>query len=101
MTSCEALYDKPYKSPMCWIEVGKSSIIILELIPKTTIKINTICEHLLGAQSRHESHANNERRTLEFQEREITFNKVQPRRQIIRFGKNGKLSLRYIGSFEI
>ena len=40
-------------------------------------------------------------RPLEFEVREPVFLKISPIRGVMRFGKSGKLSLRYVSSFEI
>ena len=47
------------------------------------------------------SYADNRRRDLEFQVRDHVFLKVSPSKGVMRFGKKGKLSQRYIGPFEI
>ena len=41
------------------------------------------------------------RRPLEFEVRDHVFLKVMPKRGVVRFGKRGKLSPRFIGRFEI
>ena len=41
------------------------------------------------------------RRPLEFEVRDHVFLKVMPKRGVVRFGKRGKLSPRFIGPFEI
>ena len=41
------------------------------------------------------------RRTLEFEVSDRVFLKVMPKRRVVRFGKHGKLSPRFIGPFEI
>ena len=41
------------------------------------------------------------RRPLEFEVGNHVFLKVMPKRGVVRFGKNDKLSLRFIGPFEI
>ena len=41
------------------------------------------------------------RRTLEFEVRDHVFLKVMPKRRVVRFGKRGKLTPRFIGPFEI
>ena len=41
------------------------------------------------------------RRPLEFEVGDHVFLKVMPKRGVVRFGKHGKLSLRFIGPFEI
>ena len=41
------------------------------------------------------------RRPLEFEVGDYVFLKVMPKRGVVRFGKRGKLSPRFIGPFEI
>ncbi|KAL5574805.1 hypothetical protein UlMin_016504 [Ulmus minor] len=53
------------------------------------------------AQSRQKSYADRRRRPLEFKEGDMVFLKVAPMKGVMRFGKKGKLSPRYIGPFEI
>ncbi|KAL5542425.1 hypothetical protein UlMin_010135 [Ulmus minor] len=53
------------------------------------------------AQSRQKSYADRRRRPLEFQVGDLVFLKVAPMKGVMRFGKKGKLSPRYIGPFEI
>ena len=56
---------------------------------------------LLTAQSRQKSYADIRRRPLEFEVGDHVFLKVMPKRGVIRFGKRGKLSPRYIRPFEV
>ena len=42
-----------------------------------------------------------QRRPLEFEVGDRVFLKVMPKRGVVRFGKHGKLSPRFIGPFEI
>ena len=42
-----------------------------------------------------------QRRPLEFEVGDHVFLKVMPKREVVRFGKRGKLSSRFIGPFEI
>ncbi|XP_017976429.1 PREDICTED: uncharacterized protein LOC108661944 [Theobroma cacao] len=53
------------------------------------------------AQSRQKSYVDNRRRDLEFQVQDHVFLKVSSTKGVMRFGKKGKLSPRYIGPFEI
>ena len=64
-------------------------------------KIKTIQEHLRAAQDRQKSWADSNRRPLEFQVGEHVFLKISLTKGVIIFGARGKLSLRYIGPFEI
>ena len=52
MTPYEALYGRPCRSPLCWTEVGESSITSLDLIRDTSEKVSLIRQRLLTAQSR-------------------------------------------------
>ena len=47
----EVLYGRPYRSPICWTEVGESSITGPDLIRDTSEKVGLIQKHLLTAQS--------------------------------------------------
>ena len=51
--------------------------------------------------SRKKSYADRRCRPLEFEAGDHVFLKVMPKRGVVRFGKWGKLSLRFIGPFEI
>ncbi|XP_038880499.1 uncharacterized protein LOC120072162, partial [Benincasa hispida] len=53
------------------------------------------------AQSRQKSYADNRRKELEFKVGDHVFLKVAPMKGIMRFGRKGKLSPRFIGPFEI
>ena len=83
MPPYEALYGRPCISPLCWTEVS------------------LIRQRLLTAQSRQKSYADVRRRPLEFEVGDHVFLKVMPKRGVVRFRKRGKLSPRFIGSFEI
>ena len=101
MAPYEALYGRPCRSPLCWTEVGESSITGPDLIRDTSEKVSLIRERLLTAQSRQKSYADVRRRPLEFEVSDHVFLKVTPKRGVVRFGKRGKLSSRFIGPFEI
>ena len=97
----KALYGRPYRSQICWTEVGKSSITGPDLIRDSSNKVDLIRKRLLTAQIRQKSYANGRCRPLEFELGDHVFLKVMPKRGVVRFGKKGKLAPRYIGSFEI
>ena len=42
MAPYEALYGRPCKSPLCWTEVGESSVTALDLIRDTSKKVSLI-----------------------------------------------------------
>ena len=67
MAPYEALYGRPCRSPICWTEVGESSITGPDLIRDTSEKVGMIRKRLLTAHSRKKSYANIRRRPLEFE----------------------------------
>ncbi|GJV91130.1 putative reverse transcriptase domain-containing protein [Tanacetum coccineum] len=71
------------------------------MIQETTEKIVQIKNRLLTARSRQKSYADVRRKLMEFQVGDMVMLKVSPWKGIIRFGKRGKLSPRYIGPFKI
>ena len=101
MAPYEALYGRPCRSPLCWIEVGECSITGPDLIRDTFEQVSLIRLRLLMAQSRQKSYTDVRRRPLEFEVGDHVFLKVMPKRGGIRFGKQRKLSPRFIGPFEI
>ena len=52
MAPYEALYGRPCQSPICWTEVGESSITSPDMIRDTSEKVGLIRQRLLTAQSR-------------------------------------------------
>ncbi|GJR85423.1 hypothetical protein Tco_0209434 [Tanacetum coccineum] len=97
----EALYGRKCRSPVCWSEVGDSQLTGPEMIRETTEKIVQIKNRLLTARSRQKSYADVRRRPLEFNVGDKVMLKVSPWKGVIRFGKRGKLSPRYIGPFKV
>ncbi|GJU29728.1 putative reverse transcriptase domain-containing protein [Tanacetum coccineum] len=77
----EALYIQKCRSPICWVEVGDSQFTGPKIIHETTEKIIQIKKRIQAARDRQKSYVD--------------------RRQVIRFGKRGKLNPRYIGTFKV
>ena len=80
MTLYGALYGRPCRSPICWTEMGESSITSPDLIRDTSEKVSLIRHCLLMAQSRQKSYADVRRRPLEFEVGDQVFLKVMPKR---------------------
>ncbi|GKB04999.1 putative reverse transcriptase domain-containing protein [Tanacetum coccineum] len=97
----EALYGRKCRSPICWSEVGDCQLIGPELVQEMTKKIVQIKNRLLTARSRQKSYADERRKLMEFSVGDMVMLKVSPWKGVIRFGKRGKLSPRYIGPFKI
>ena len=67
MAPYKALYGRPCRSPICWTEVGESSITRPDLIRNTSEKVSLRRQRLLTVQSRQKSYADVRRRPLEFE----------------------------------
>ena len=100
-TPFEALYGRKCRSPICWNDVGERKLLGPELVQLTVEKVALIKERLKAAQSRHKSYADHRRRDLEFEVGDHVFLKVSPMMSVMRFGRKGKLSPRFVGPFEI
>ena len=101
MAPYEALYGQKCRTPVCWDEVGERKLVGPEIIQMTCDKIKVIRDRLKIAQDRKKSYANNRRRDLEFEVGDVVFFRISPWKDILRFGKRGKLSPRYIGPYRI
>ena len=64
-------------------------------------KVQLIRDRLKTTQSRQKSYADLRRRKLEFQVNDWAFLKVSPMKGVMRFGKKGNLSPRYVGPYNI
>ena len=80
MAPYEALYGRPCRSPICWIEVGESSITGPALFRDTSEKVGLIRQCLLTSQSRQKIYADIQHRLLEFEVGDQVFLKVMPKR---------------------
>nr|GEV97406.1 hypothetical protein [Tanacetum cinerariifolium] len=72
-----------------------------KLIRETTEKIVQIKNRLLTARSCQKNYADVRRKPMEFKVGDMAMFNVSPWKGVIRFGKRGKLSPRYIGPFKI
>ncbi|XP_052874334.1 uncharacterized protein LOC128279448 [Gossypium arboreum] len=64
-------------------------------------KAKLICESLKVASNRHRSYACLRRQDTEYQVDDKVFLKVSPWKKVLSFGRKGKLSLRFIGPYEL
>ncbi|GJV34246.1 putative reverse transcriptase domain-containing protein [Tanacetum coccineum] len=97
----EALYGRKCRSPVCWSEVGDTQLTGPEMIRETTKMIVQIKNRLLAARSRQKSYTDVRHKPLEFKVGDKVMLKVSSWKGVVRFGKRGKLSPRYIGPFKI
>ncbi|GKE34690.1 hypothetical protein Tco_1454012, partial [Tanacetum coccineum] len=97
----EALYGRKCHSPIMWAEVGEGQLIGPELVQETTKKISQINDRLKAAPDRQKIYADKRRKPLEFSVGNYVLLKVLPWKGVVRFGKKGKLTPRFVGPFEI
>ena len=81
--------------------MGKRTTTGSELFRDTFEKVDLIRKRLLTTQSRQKSYADRRRRPLNFEVGDHVFLKVMPKKGVVRFGKRGKISPRYIEPFEV
>ncbi|XP_073017089.1 uncharacterized protein [Primulina eburnea] len=101
MAPYEALYGRKCRSPLYWEEVGERIMLGLELVQQTEDVVELIQEGMKTAQSRQKSYADVRQRPSAFEVCDHGFIKIAPLKGVMRFGKKGKLSPRYIGPFEV
>ncbi|XP_073120092.1 uncharacterized protein [Henckelia pumila] len=101
MAPYEALYERKCRTLLHWDEVGERAVLGPKIVTQTVYLIAKIRDRMLIAQSRKKSYANQRHRDLEFEVGDPVFLKVSPWKSVMRIGKRGKLSPRYIGPFEI
>ncbi|GJV06580.1 putative reverse transcriptase domain-containing protein [Tanacetum coccineum] len=97
----KALYDRNCRSPLCWAKVGDARLTGPELIHETTKKIVQIKHRIQAARNCQKSYADVRRKPLEFQVGDRVMLKVSPWKEVVHFGKRGKLNPRYIGPFKV
>lgn len=101
MAPFEALYGRRCRTPVGWFESTEPRPRGTDLIQEALEQVRVIQDRLRTAQSRHQSYANRRRRPLRFSVGDRVFLRVSPMKGVMRFGRRGKLSPRYIGPFEI
>ncbi|XP_070019795.1 uncharacterized protein [Nicotiana sylvestris] len=101
MEPYEALYGKRYRSPTGWFEASETNLLGPDLVQEAMDKVQLIIQRLLTAQSRQKSYSNKRRRDLVFTFGDKVFLRVSPMKGVMRFGKKGKLSPKFIGLYEI
>ena len=72
-----------------------------DLIQETKEKVKMIREILKVATNRQKYYADMRRKDIQYEISEKVFLKVSPWKKVMRFRKNGKLSPRFIGSYEV
>ncbi|XP_070046371.1 uncharacterized protein [Nicotiana tomentosiformis] len=101
MASFEALYGRRCRSHIGWFESDEVRFYGTNLVKNALDKVKLIQERLHTAHSRKKSYVDKKACDLSFMVSEKVLSKVQLMKGIMRFGKKGKLSSRFIGPFEV
>ena len=101
MAPYEVLYGRRCHTPTCWTELGERRVLGPKLMADTESKVRLIRDRLKEASDRQKSYADLKRKEIEFAVGDMVFLKVSPWKKILRFGKKGKLSPRFIGPYRI
>ncbi|XP_004239548.2 uncharacterized protein [Solanum lycopersicum] len=101
MDPFKALYCRRCRSLVWWFEVAESSPLGPKIVCEALENVCVIRHRLKISYSRQKSYANNMRGDLEFHVGDMVYLKISPIKGVMRFGKKGKLSPRYVGLFEV
>ncbi|KAA3466375.1 DNA/RNA polymerases superfamily protein [Gossypium australe] len=101
MAPYEALYGRKCRTPLYWIELSEKQIHGVNLVKETEEKVKVIRDSLKATLDRQKSYADLKRKEIEFKVSDKVFLKVSSWKKILRFGRKGKLSPRFIGPYEI
>ena len=101
MAPYEALYGRKCRTPICWTKLNEHKVIGPDLVKEKEEKVRIIQQRLKAASDRQKSYADLKRKDIEYEVEDKVFLKVSSWRKILRFGKKGKLSPRFIISYEI
>ena len=101
MAPFEALYGRWCRSPIGWFDSAEMDSLDTDLLRDAMEQVRMIQYRLLTAQSQQKSCADRRVRALVFMEGDHVWLRVSPMKGVMRFGKKGKLSPRFIGPFEI
>jgi hypothetical protein len=101
MSPFEALYGRPYRTPLSWSKSGERVIFGPDIVTEVEEKVKQIQANILAAQSRQKSYANKRCSPMEFKVGDHIYLRVSPMKGVRRFGIKGKLAPRYIGLYPI
>ena len=101
MTPYEALYGRKCRTLVCWTELSEYKLIGLDIVKNIEEKVQMIQERLKAASDQQKSYADLKRKDIEYEVGDKVFLKVSPWKKVLRFGKKGKLSPRFISPYEV
>ncbi|XP_052886927.1 uncharacterized protein LOC128295403 [Gossypium arboreum] len=100
MAPYEALYSHKCHTPLCWTELGEHRVLEPELVSETEDKVRLNRDSLKVAFDRQKSYADLKRRDIEYSIGDFVLLKVSLWKKVFRFSRKGKLSPRFIGTYQ-
>ena len=101
MPPYQALYGRPYRTPLSWDRLEDCVLFEPKLLQEMEAQVVQIRKRLKEAQDRQKSYADAHRTDRSYEVGDRVFIRIRPNKSTIRFGKGTKLSPRFIGPFEI
>ena len=101
MAPYKDLYGRKCRTPLCWKELSEKKVNCPDLIQETEENVKMIRDRLKVAKDKQKSYADMKRKDIRYEIGEKVFLKVSPWKMVMRFGKKGKLSPRFIGPYEV
>ena len=95
------MYDSKCRTPVCWTDLNEHKVIGPDIVKETEEKVRVIQQRFKVASDRQKSYADLKRKDVKYEVGDMVFLKVSPWRKILRFGKKGNPSPRFIGPYEI
>ena len=101
MAPFEALYGCKCRTPVSWNRLEDRIIVRPEMLQEMEEQVLQIWQRLKEENDRQKSYADAKRTPREFLLGDKVLLRVKPQKSTIKFGKNAKLALRYVGPFEV
>ncbi|KAL2240889.1 UNVERIFIED_CONTAM: Transposon Tf2-11 polyprotein [Sesamum indicum] len=101
MAPYEVLCGRRCRSPICWDIEELRQLEGPDLVQEIVKKVQVVKKCLKAAQDRQKGYVDQHRREMKYEVGDKFFLKISAWRGILRFGRQGKLSPRYIGPYEI
>ncbi|KAK2355799.1 DNA-binding protein HEXBP [Trifolium repens] len=73
MSPFKALYERRFRTPLCWYESSESVVLGPEIVQQTTKKVKMIPENMKASHDRQKSYHDKRMKDLGFQERNHAF----------------------------
>ncbi|KAL4279073.1 hypothetical protein GQ457_03G013180 [Hibiscus cannabinus] len=101
MAPYEALYGRRCRTTLGWIGLSERRVLGPEIVQQTEDTVRVIRDRLKAAFDQQKACDDLKRKEIEFSVGDQVFLKVSPWKKVLRFGRKGKLSLRFIGPYRI